>query len=104
MVHTTVVNFERDATNHWAKWGHGGGPLARELLQLAEELHNVCSREDDRWLPDMRTRRIHQQLLFMVHGLAQQPSRIITHTVPGHELMDHGVVDTVPRLTPRTPP
>lgn len=96
-VHQSVSAFERDASNHWTKWGCGGKHLATELWSICQELQHVCSNEDGKWFPDMRMQRIHDQLLFIVHGLSKQPP----HTFQD---MATNPLGPLPSLTPRTPP
>jgi len=93
----TVVKFERDATNHWTKWGCGGKQLAQELWHLADELQNMCAKDGGQWFPDSRMQRLHEQLLFIVHGLSQQPPKVA-------QLGNMDMTNAqLPALTPRTP-
>jgi len=96
-VHQSVSNFERDAANHWTKWGCGGKHLATELWSICQELQHVCATDEGKWLPDMRMQRIHEQLLFIVHGLSKQPPH-------GMGQEPNNPLNSLPALTPRTPP
>jgi len=97
-VQTSVIKFERDATNHWTKWGCGGKHLAQELWHVADELQQLCAKDGGQWFPDMRMQRLHEQLLFIVHGLSQQPPRMAQLTT-----MEHTAALQLPTITPRTP-
>jgi len=95
---TTISAFERDAVNHWMKWGCGGKPLADELQHLAEEIHHVCAGTEGKWFGGARAQRVHEQLCFIAHGLSQQETRPSTKGGNAHMSMRpyHPV--------PRTPP
>lgn len=74
-VHTSQSALERDAANHWKKWGCGGRGPADMLIHLAEELKHLCWVEEDRIFADKRIERIYEQMLHISHRLIKQPPK-----------------------------
>jgi len=74
-VHTSQSALERDAANHWKKWGCGGKGPADMLVHLAEELKHCCWEEEERCFPDKRMERIHEQMIHISQRLIRQPPK-----------------------------